>query len=300
MVFCTLSNKKYLLQGIALAYSLHQHSKKNYKLYYLCLDEISYTTLITLSESYDFNIIPIKAESIEKHYPELLQLKNSNFSEYCFSFSSLLPLYIFTTYNDPSVLYLDSDVYFYNSPELIYEEIGDKEVGIIRHRHIGREHFAGEYNVNCVYFKNSVPAKKVLNWWYNAYKTKTPPELSTCGDQKYLEGFETVIPDTDIAIIDDLVGHAAPWNYKLYKFSNNPKTITWEGKSQLFVFNHFSKFGFNFENDYYSPTQNEYWGDLHNGKILDIPFVFDLHLNYYNILKTLNNQLGLNLNSNMI
>lgn len=302
MVFCTLSNKKYLLQGIALAYSLFQHYKKDYKLYYLCLDSSSYDILTDLNTKYNFNIIPIQVTDIEQSHPELLDLKVSNFSEYCFSFSSLLPLHIFNTYNESSTLYLDSDVYFYNSPELIFKEIGNKDVGMIRHRHVGREHPAGEYNVNCVYFKNSTKAQKVLNWWYQAYQTKIPTNLSTCGDQKYLEGFENIISSEDIAIIDDLVGHGAPWNYQLYTygdFKNEPKSITWEEKSQLLIFNHFSKFGFDLTKDYYSPTQNEHWGDLHYGKILNIPFIFELHLNYYNILKSLNTQLGLNLNSNI-
>lgn len=294
MVYCTLSNKKYLLQGIGLVYSLYLHSTSKHTIYYLCLDDYSFDKLKYIQENYDLKVYPIHYLDIEKDYPELVKLKELDFSEYCYSFSSILPMFIFDKYKEQSILYLDSDVYFYNSPEYIFQEIRNRDVGLVRHRHIGREHFAGEYNVNSVFIRNNENGRKVLAWWYNAFITKTPVELSTCGDQKFLEGFELVIGSDNIAVVDNIVGHGAPWNYKLYdfsRFSETPRIIKWRGVEQVFIFNHFSRFTCDFEKDSFSYTNGDFGGDTYYGNIFNIPELHQLYEEYYHILKQLNNQL---------
>lgn len=302
MIFCTLSNKKYLLQGVALAYSLYENIQtKEYKLYYLCLDDESYNTLSNISQTFNLHIIPIHYSELENIHPELIQLKQKNFSEYCFSFSSLLPKFIFKNFKELSILYIDSDVYFYNTPELLLEEINNKDIGLIRHRHIDRTHPAGEYNVNAVYIKNNINGNKILDWWYSAYLTQTPKELSTCGDQKYLEGFETIIGKENIAILDNLIGHGAPWNYKLYNYSlfnSEPKKIIWNGKQQIFVFNHFSQFTFDFITNTFTHTGGKHLGDIEYGAVFNIPELQNLYVEYYQTLKEINTQLNLNINTN--
>lgn len=301
MIFCTLSNKKYLLQGITLAYSLHQTTKSSYKLYYLCLDNESYDIVTNLIKVFDLKIIPINFLELESLHPDLTLLKQKDFSEYCFAFSSLLPKFIFNKFKEQSILYIDSDVYFYSNPELLLEEIDNKDIGLIRHRHIDRSHPAGEYNVNAVYIKNNINGNKILDWWYNAYITRTPVELSTCGDQKYLEGFENIIGKENITIIDKLIGHGAPWNYKLYDYSlfnNSPKQIIWNNNTQIFVFNHFSQFTFNFATDTFTHTGGKHLGDINYGEIFNIPELQQMYIDYYQTLKEINNQLNLNITYN--
>lgn len=302
MIFCTLSNKRYFLQGLALAYSLQEHCKEPYKLYYLCLDEYCYNTLLEINKNYNFNIIPLKVSNLEKSYPELEKLKTNNYSEYCFSFSSLLPKYIFETYQEPHSLYLDSDVYVYSDPKLIFKEIGEGDVGIVRHRHNDSTHYAGEYNCNCVYVKNNFNGNKLLNWWYNAFRTKIPSELSTCGDQKFLEGFKKIIPKDKVIIVDKLVGHGAPWNYRLYeygRFNETPKKIIWGEVIQEFIFNHFSQFRFNFETDNFNHTGGSHMGDILGGKVFMIEALQNIYIEYYYTLKELNTKLNLNIKNNL-
>jgi hypothetical protein len=301
MIFCTVSNKKYLLQGIALAYSLHSNANTEYKFYYLCLDDESHQILTNIQTEFDFKIIPIHYSELETTHPELLNLKQTNFSDYCFAFSSLFPKHIFTHFNESSVIYIDSDTYIYSSPQLIYDEIGNKDVGIVRHRHNDRTHYAGEYNVNVVYVKNNINGNKILDWWYNSYMTQTPKELSTCGDQKYLEGFEDIIGKENIVVVDELVGHGAPWNYRLYSydlFTQNPKKIIWDNKTQVFVFNHFSQFKYDFEKDGFSHTNGFHLGDIMNGEVFKILPLHQMYVEYYHILKDLNTQLNLNIKNN--
>ena len=42
---CTLSDRNYLLQGLALYFSLCEHSKDTFTLDYLCLDDFTYKVL---------------------------------------------------------------------------------------------------------------------------------------------------------------------------------------------------------------------------------------------------------------
>jgi hypothetical protein len=52
----------------------------------------------------------------------------------------------------------------------MYDEIGEKSVGIIRHRHIPENSntIDGRYNVGIVYFSNDVIGRHCLDWWHDA------------------------------------------------------------------------------------------------------------------------------------
>lgn len=300
MIFATLSNKKYLLQGIALAYSLRNTIPNidNYKLYYLCLDEETFDIINAVNKSYDLRLYPILGSDLDKMYPQIQVLKSTKYSDYCFSFSALLPLYIFKIYAEESAMYIDSDTYFYHTPKLIYEEIGSKDVGIIRHRHNDRTHGAGEYNANVMYFKNNDNGNKVLNWWHIAYMTKNPYHLSGCGDQKFLEGFEDVIGKNNVCVVDDIIGHGAPWNFSLYnldKLNETPKKIVWNDKEQIFVFNHFSQFEYNFEANWFSYTGFSHLEYTQENKIFKNNVnLHNMYADYYVFLKQINEELNLN------
>ena len=77
-------------------------------------------------------------------------------------------------------------------PKLIFDEVGEKSVGIIRHRHNTNLSVDGEYNVGTVYFRNSDLGIKTLKNWMECVILETRPDLATCGDQKYLELFELI------------------------------------------------------------------------------------------------------------
>ena len=298
MIICTLSNNRYLLQGLALFHSIKKYYYNNLKFYYLCLDDYTYSTILDLNSKYNLDIIPILNYEIEAKFPQIAELRLSNYLEYCYSFSSLLPKYIFEKYNEPSVIYIDSDTLFYEDPNMLYIEIGNKDVGIIRHRFNDRTHVSGEYNANVIYIKNNENGNKILDWWHVSFMTKNPARLSTCGDQKFLEGFEDIIGKENVCVIDN-IGHGAPWNYNLYqydKFDELPKKIIWEGREQIFLFNHFSQFVYDFDYNAFS-----YSGGSHLIYTFDnmiyrhVPKLNQIYLDYYKILHDLNDIYKLNI-----
>ena len=140
-----------------------------------------------------------------------------------------------------------------------FEEIGDKSIGIIRHR-IDYLENVGEYNVGIVYFKGDEYGKKCLSWWKDMMMNHDNPYSKThgmCGDQKYLELFEPLFGEEAVCIVDKNVGHLAPWNVTFHDYKNNK--IIWNNKKQDLYFFHFAHFVPNFEKNTYKTSYNNEW-----------------------------------------
>ena len=174
-------------------------------------------------------------------------------------------------------MYIDSDIYFYKDPQIIYDELGNKSIGIIRHRHNTSSSVDGEFNVGIIYFKNDTEGVECLRWWNDCILESLRPDLATCGDQKYLEEFPKMY---DTAILDKTFAHGAPWNYRLYVYDNFHRdgTVTWGDKVQPLVFNHFSKFSL--DDNGINPTSGQYADHTLNFQVFNIPVVRDFYFNY--------------------
>lgn len=171
----------------------------------------------------------------------------------------------------------------------MYDEIQDKSVGVIRHRHFIEQSVDGLFNVGIIYFKGDDIGKKCVHWWRDAVMYKKHPELATCGDQKYLEGFFSRFGEDNICIIDEQVGHGAPWQYRFYVWDLLHKTgeIVWGRKKQPFVFNHFSRFKYDIDKNTYDYTSGNYADHTFNFQLFMIPQVQALYVNYFTTLKNI-------------
>ncbi len=148
--FCTLSDKNFLAKGLALYKSLKKHSNEDFTLSYLTLDEKSYDIII---DSKLNEIIPIALKTLEEENENLRTAKsNRPYNEYCWTLASYFSHYLLTKKGIDHICYIDSDIYFYQDPDIFYKEIKDKSVGIIRHRHNSIGNRDGAYNVGVIYF----------------------------------------------------------------------------------------------------------------------------------------------------
>src|SRR6185369_9309965 len=115
-------------------------------------------------------LIPIPLEEFEAADPALLQAKaNRSKVEYYFTCTPSLPLYVLNKNPEYDlVTYIDSDLYFYSSPEPLFEEMGDDSISVIEHRYaphlLGRERY-GIYNVAWMSFRRTPDGLACLNWW---------------------------------------------------------------------------------------------------------------------------------------
>jgi len=234
---CTVSDINYLNQGLALYESLLEHSD-DFTLHYLCIDNKTFEKL----KQYECETLKVYDVEHFLHINVILNnLQKTEYRYFCWSLASYFSNQMLKT-NVDSITYIDSDIYFHKSLDIIIDDIGDKDVGIFRHRQfpLNSNRSEGLYNVGVVYFKNTPLGIKVSDWWVDAVINKKYPQYATCGDQKYLEFFPIMCPDDSI-FIDGDVGHGAPWQWQLYEFTKNGKII-WEGKEQELIFTHFSQF----------------------------------------------------------
>jgi len=232
--FCTVSDKNYLSKGIALNGALCV-ANDNFILHYLCLDNYTYQLL---SQKQFLGIIPYNLKMIGAP-PKKKFRTHTNF---CYAMASYFTNWIMENVELEDISYLDSDLYFYDDYECIFDEIKNKSIGIIEHR-IPNYDNVGKYNVGIVYFKNNRYGKRCLKRWRDLLldpENKYAKKYGTCGDQKYLELFEKWYK-TKVHIIN--CGHGAWWNNRFYKFDK--QDIIWNGERQKLIFMHFSKFELN-------------------------------------------------------
>jgi len=274
---CTLSDNNYLLKGLVLYESLIKNAG-DFTLHYLCLDDLAYQKLKSLNLE---NLVIYNLNDYLTTDNELLTTKNElKYDEFCWSLASYFTMKLLN--NLDSVLYCDSDLYFYNDLDTIYDEIGDKSIGLIRHRHTFYGSSVGDFNVGIVYFKNDSIGNESINYWWSLNKTKNHEYYrshGTCGDQKYLELF---LPkyEKELCVIDEKLGHGAPFNFHLYDYSNftdENKEFIYNGKPQKLIFVHFMKFKPNFDKNNYEATN-----EPNNQEFMKYQQIKSLYDDYFN------------------
>lgn len=278
---CTLSDSNFFIKGMALFESLISKNK-NIILHYLLIDENAYEKSLKIKHP---QIKFYKVEDLIAKDQQLLNLKNQNYKYFCWSLASYFSNFLLTEEKD-SITYIDSDIYFYEDINYIFKEINDKDIGLFRHRMFDLQYnyTEGLFNVGVVYFKNSDFGKKALKWWSDSVLYQKYPELSTCGDQKYLDFF--YINYKNHLFIDGNIGHGAPWQWQVYDFSDYEvnKNIIWNGQKQKLIFSHFSQFKCDFENDNYIPsTMHHCYTPLE--KYDEIKELKKIYNDYFNFLK---------------
>jgi hypothetical protein len=219
--YCTLFDKNYLPHFL----SLHDSLKSNmpcFVIYAFCMDDESYNFLL---KSESKNIIPISYIELENQFTDLKIAKsNRSIVEYYFTCTSAICSFIFDKYDNVDLLtYLDADLFFFSSPEPIYDELKGASIGIIKHKFnfISKVLYEkyGEFNVGWVSFKNDKNArncledwrKECLNWCYDYL------DNDKFADQKYLNYWPENY--SGVHIINHIGANVAPWNVGRYNIS---------------------------------------------------------------------------------
>ena len=273
----TVSDYNYLVKGITLYDSLLKNSNE-FVLHYLCIDDESYNKLITYECD---NLKVYNVNDLVNADEALMNVKNSEYRYFCWSLASYFTQHLMLKLNVP-LIYIDSDIYFHQSINELYDLMESKSIGIFKHRQFTTERPEGGYNVGVCYFNNDVVGKHILNWWADAVLYKKHPQLATCGDQKYLDAFSSMCPD-DLFFDESTIGHGAPWLWQLYDFSNfDEGNIIWNGIKQKLYFSHFSQFVHN-TNDYIPSTMHHMYTSLSMyNEILPLKTIYDDYHNELN------------------
>jgi hypothetical protein len=212
IVMVTHFNSDYAVRGLAMINSLRKTEFKA-PILVIAHDVQSKKSL----EEMNFTEVEIVLlEDLECAYPQLLVAKSDrNLIEYFYCLSPFVIRYAFDIFAAKRVIYLDADLYFYKSPELLINSSDQVNVVVVAHNYPTRfKHLEvyGKFNVGWLQFSGTQAGLDALNWWSEACLTSTSSELSrkVYGDQKYLD--ELVSRFSGIEIRRNFGENLAPWN----------------------------------------------------------------------------------------
>lgn len=216
---CTYFDKNYLSKFLTCMDSVFEN-EKDVKFFCLCLDDYTFNYLETLKNDH---LILISLKEIENCFLELKYAKkNREKVEYYFTLSPFLPLYIIEKFSVDIINYIDSDLFFFDTPKSIVNLLGDNSIIIIEHG-IKTKRF-GKFNVGWLTFKNDDISKNCLkrwgkecvNWCYDYV------EGEKYADQKYLDKWPSDYKKVKVLSPNFNV---APWNFDNKKANIKEKKI---------------------------------------------------------------------------
>ncbi|QEK12099.1 hypothetical protein FQB35_06760 [Crassaminicella thermophila] len=215
--FCIIMTKYRLYQGIALYYSLNT-IMKNLEIFILCIDEETYEILSKL------NLINTTLVSIEEIENEVLLKKKIErpLNAYCWTLKPVFLEYVINKFkNINRITYIDSDMYFFNDPNPIFEEGAKYSVLLSPHNYTRSlkhlESICGKYNSGFISFKKDIEGLNALKWWKERCIEwcYDKVEEGKFGDQKYLDNIQSIFNNTyDIKTPGVNIGF---WNHGRYK-----------------------------------------------------------------------------------
>lgn len=239
--FCTLFDSHYFSRGIAMYESL-AHVCDDFHMYVFAFDDASlqalqslhypYMTIISLAEFEDDELLRVKPER--------------SIAEYCWTCTSSTILYVLQRFHVDQCTYLDADLYFFSSPAVLFEEMGDQSILITEHRYTPKYDKAkasGTYCVQFISFKNNARSLKALHWWRDRCLEWCYARLEDgkFGDQLYLEDWPQRFEG--VHVLQHLGSGLAAWNIQQYEMMMRNGKLwgkEWStGKEFLAVFYHF-------------------------------------------------------------
>jgi len=243
--YCTYFDRNYLIKAIALIESIARHEKNSFEIFVVCLDE--FTRIMLNKLNYPFvNLIPL--HEIESRDQALIEARgNRSVVEYYWTLTPTIILRILE-YNPhiEALTYLDADLFFYSSPDPIWQEFGENSVMIHEHRFSPEQkqlEVYGKYNVGLLCFKKDNRAKNVLRWWREQCNEWCYARLENgrYADQLYLNQFP--IQFQGVSVLQHIGAGVGPWNHIQYRFTKDRTHRVWINDHPL-VFYHFHSFTF--------------------------------------------------------
>ena len=186
MNFCTLFDSNYASKGIALYLSLEQQTD-DFVLYVMGMDRKCQEILNSIGFKH---MIVECIDDVDS--PELAEAKsNRSRAEFCWTCGSFFTDYFLNKYNLPDITYLDSDLMFFSSPKIVFDEFEQKNASVGLAPHFMKYPLFGKYCVQYVYFKNDKDGRECLRWWRDECLKwcYSRVEDGKYGDQKYLDYF---------------------------------------------------------------------------------------------------------------
>jgi hypothetical protein len=307
LILCTLFNKLYLPQGLALYRSLLRTASQGFVLHVLCMDDFTAEVLERMALPC-LNII--RLDEIEDDTLRAVKATRS-IGEYCWTCTTPLLLHVLGSSPPNAVVaYIDADIRFFSDPGAIFEELGDGSIYVHEHNfaseYASLVASAGRFNVGVVAFRNDRAGRQCLERWKAQCidECVMDPEAGKCGDQNYLDEWPELYPSLVISQHSG-VG-LAPWNISKYSIKTSAGRILSNGRTVVFYHYHSLRAlrpsigvkpivmakGYELKGDvidvFYRPYARDLWREAftlqrNSGfSIADFPKVSEAEMNVYN------------------
>jgi hypothetical protein len=232
--YCTLFDKNYLYQALALHRSLVRHAG-DFRLYGLCMDSTAYALLEKMKAA---SLIPVHVdELIDARVSQVRQ--RTTHGQFCWVCQPLVCEFVLDRFGADMVTYLEADSMFFSDPEVLFTELGDRSVSLVPHNYsaeFDNSATAGRFCIQFNAFRNDAVARRVLAYWKESsfkYDKSAPVAYpgQTCLDDWPMR-FEGV------AVLDHHGAGVAPWNVRGYELRMRNSGPTVDGVPVVFYHYH--------------------------------------------------------------
>lgn len=210
--YCTYFDSNYLPRGVLMIRSLLRHDPTAV-VHVLCLDDVCAKALAALD--LPLRILPLQT-LLEADPAFARSRENRTLVEWYFTATSCLVHYLTQQHPEMQRLtYLDADLYFYASPEVMLDEARDASVHIVEHRFSpawAQLTVYGRFNVGWITFTTGEEGcavitdyrERCLEWCHDRL------EGDRFGDQKYLDRWPERFPNCCVSQLQG--ANVAWWN----------------------------------------------------------------------------------------
>lgn len=235
--FCTLFDKNYLFQGMALYRSLERHSG-DFKLYVLCMDQVAYDMINKINQP---DLVPIHLSELEDDETRIVRQRTTH-GQFCWVCQPLVCSYILDHFKVDMITYLEADSMFFADPAVLFEELDGFSVSLVPHRYTPKydqSKLSGKYCVQFNAFKNDPDSREVLQYWRNCcFKYTKDKPLYVPGQitlDEWPERFACVKE------IEHLGAGVAPWNVQQYLLAKTDEGL--KVNNVPLIFYHYHQYG---------------------------------------------------------
>lgn len=258
--FLTLCDSGYKSKALAMHKSLcDTMTHDDWVLHWLCINPSLFQEVVEMRLK---NVVAWDLETLEDLHKAEFDIARNNpatvwggqYSNFVWTLTPWIMDYFLKSARDgESIMYIDADIYFYQSPELIFDVVGDKSLGIHTHRFSGPYNpnmITGYFNVGVVVFRHDPYGLEMAAKWKNwmLYPNhEYAKQYGQCGDQALISLLYEQYTN-NVCVFDwewdKKYQHLAPW-----------ATHDIDGKTMVFA--HMSHFTLT-EDGYRDNTHNEW------------------------------------------
>lgn len=221
--FCTILDSEELASGLALHQSIRTHLPA-FELVVLSMDEPTHSELRD-KDLPQVRLVPL--EDLTKNYPSLARARlDRTPEEFKRTCKPWLMQHLLATLPAGALLtFLDADLFFFGSPQPIFDQIGTASVAITPFRYpAGLEHWErfGRFNAGWVSLRHDATglagaadwAARCATWCFSFL------ESDRYADQKYLDAWPEKYSGSEISLISRFI--VGPWNISDAAITSGP------------------------------------------------------------------------------